>query len=60
MTVQEIIQWVEDERDDAKRHFQEEPNKNSNHLATAYLAEFEFCERLLDFIKEGIWEIIDG
>jgi hypothetical protein len=51
-TVQEIIEWVEEESARSLQQFRDEPNKNGNHLATAYLAEYEMLERLKEFILE--------
>lgn len=49
-TVQEIIEWVEEHASDSLQSLREESNHNSNHLATAYSAEYDLCERLKEFI----------
>ena len=50
MTVQDILDWIEQESAEALKNFREENNHNMNHLATAYAAEYDILERLKDFI----------
>lgn len=52
LEINKIVSWLEETRDSARDSFKAEPNKNSNHLATAYLAEAELCDRLLEFIRD--------
>lgn len=51
-TVKEILEWIEDEKEQAHRALTAEPNHNSNHLATAYGAEIDLLVRLKEFITE--------
>lgn len=51
VTMREIVEWLECERDEARERAKAEPHKNSNHLWTAYEAEAGFAERTLRFIR---------
>lgn len=49
-TVQEIIEYIEEKSADALIKLRDEPNHNSNHMATAYNTEFEVLEQLKEWI----------
>lgn len=50
MTVKQIVEWIDDAAAESLEAFKEEPDKNNNHLATSYLAEYEILVRLKDEI----------
>ena len=52
-TLQEVIDWVDEEMADALREAREESKHGpNNHLFTAYQAEYDILQRLKEFIEE--------
>lgn len=50
-TVQEILDWIEEELADSLQNMRDESgNGPNNHMATALAAEYDMLERLKDFI----------
>jgi hypothetical protein len=51
-TLPEVLEWIDEQMADSLQSLKEEPNHNSNHRATAYMAEYELLQRLREFIEE--------
>ncbi len=51
LSANEIVHWLEDERERTRDLLSDETDHNNNHLATAYGAELDLIDRLLADIR---------